>query len=579
LVAVPSGQTLRVKSKAISGIVQLEGSVIDSARLLRMFVQAEQVDWLVPSSDSALSVLIEGYEDLSSLCVVGCPHPGVVRRVLDKSSTLDVAARCGVPVPTSVTIPDETELERVLPALGFPIVAKPADKEQPGIHSFKTRTFETAREIRAAFASQPTFGKGLLFQTYHGGQGVGVELLMHRGKPIAAFQHRRLLENPPSGGVAVIAISEALNKTLLDHSVRLLNALGWSGVAMVEFRHDSTTNETALMEVNGRFWGSLPLAIAAGVDFPRYAFEIARGVRPKVSAAYRLGLRVRWTAGALKRLETAFSDGEGFSKTRAFVQFIAGFRPGTRSATWAWSDPTPAVQEVSNVLAGWLKRLIKSVAKMFVPAQLLSIGKSALTLPGDRRGIYLKRRFVRVAGLERQVVLPSVVNSVLFVCHGNIMRSASAAQFLRDDLAAAGVVGVRVASAGTHARNGREADSRVKLAASELGAVLEDHRATLLTADLVASNDVIFAMDEFNFANILSTFPESREKLLLFGGMTPSGTYQAHEIADPYMTGQAEVASTIAVVRSYVAALAIAIRQRRDAMALIAATAARRKIS
>jgi len=94
---------------------------------------------------------------------------------------------------------------------------------------------------------------------------------------------------------------------------------------------------------------------------------------------------------------------------------------------------------------------------------------------------------------------------------------------------------------------------------------LDEHRATLLTAELVAANDVIFAMDEFNFANIVASFPESRGKVMLFGGMTPSGVYRPHEIADPYMTGQAAVTSTIGVVRRYVSALARALVERRGA--------------
>ena len=45
--------------------------------------------------------------------------------------------------------------------------------------------------------------------------------------------------------------------------------LGWEGVAMVEYRWDQETDKFFLMEMNLRFWGSLHLALYAGVDFPR----------------------------------------------------------------------------------------------------------------------------------------------------------------------------------------------------------------------------------------------------------------------------------------------------------------------
>jgi predicted ATP-grasp superfamily ATP-dependent carboligase/protein-tyrosine-phosphatase len=564
-VALIGSETLRVSSRAIANVAHLQGGVEDSAQLLRMLVQSEGARWVVPTSDSALTVICATYEELSRVCAVGCPPPNIVQRVLDKPVTLEIAARCGVPVPVSVSIASASDLDSALQRLRFPVIAKPGDKGQTATHEFKTRTFRTVAELRAVFREEPRFGEGLIFQTYHGGQGVGIELLMVAGEPVASFQHRRLSENPPSGGVAVVAVAEPVDPMLLEYSVRLLRAIEWDGVAMVEFRHDRDTGQAALMEVNGRFWGSLPLAVAAGVDFPYYAWQASQKLRPVVPASYRSGLRVRWTAGALMRFAHAFSGGaEHLSFGAAAGQLISDFRPGTGSAMWSWSDPMPAVQEVSVVLGRWLKDAVKAVIHAVVPASALSIVKSALILPGDRRAFYLKRRIARAAGLERVVTLPPVVQSIVFVCHGNIMRSASAAQFLREDLEAAGVGKVRVTSAGTHARNGKAADPRVRQAASDMGVNLDEHRATLLTADIVESNDVIFAMDEFNFANIATEFPQSRGKLMLFGGMNASGVYRPHEIADPYVTGQAQVSATIGVVRRYVAELALALAERRD---------------
>lgn len=566
IVAVQAGQSLHVTSRAIAGVVQLGGSIDDSAQLLRMLVEAEHATWVVPTSDSSLCIVCAAYDSLSALCSVGCPSPNIVQRVLDKAATLAIAAQCGVPVPISMSIGSAGELEDALPQMRFPIIAKPGDKSRTTVHNFKTRTFASAAELRAAFADQQRFGEGLVFQSYHGGQGVGIELLMSRGEVIASFQHRRLSENPPSGGVAVVAEAELVDPLLLEHSVRLLKALEWEGVAMVEYRHDRATGETALMEVNGRFWGSLPLAVAAGMDFPLYAWQVSQGIAPTVPSSYRTGLRVRWTAGSLKRFAHAFADdAERIPVSAATRQLFADFRFGTRSAMWSWSDPAPAIQEYTRVISGWTREIVKGAIRAVVPGQALSIAKSARTLPGDRRGVYVRRRLARLAGVEREVSLPPVVRSVIFVCHGNIMRSASAAQFLRDDLAAAGITDIVVSSAGTHARDGKAADPRVRHAAREMGVDLDEHRATLLTAELVAANDVIFAMDEFNFANIVASFPESRGKVMLFGGMTPSGVYRPHEIADPYMTGQAAVTSTIGVVRRYVSALARALVERRGA--------------
>jgi carbamoylphosphate synthase large subunit len=59
-----------------------------------------------------------------------------------------------------------------------------------------------------------------------------------------------------------------------EQGLALLKALKWHGVAMVEFRlrPDGTP---VFLEVNGRFWTSLALAVHAGADFPVLLAKLA----------------------------------------------------------------------------------------------------------------------------------------------------------------------------------------------------------------------------------------------------------------------------------------------------------------
>ncbi|MEP7085765.1 MAG: ATP-grasp domain-containing protein [Gemmatimonadota bacterium] len=561
IVATPRGQPLTISSRAIEGAVALRGDLAEQAAMLGRLARSEGAGWVVPTSDTSLQIVCAAYDDLIRFCAVGAPHPSIVQRVLDKALTVQAAEKVGVPAPVSLTIERASDLDAALSRLRFPIVAKPGDKSRKTSHTFKTRTFENAEELRAPFAIWSRFGEGLLFQSYHGGQGVGIELLIAKGEVVTSFQHRRLSENPPSGGVAVVAIAEAVDAKLLDYSLRLLRELEWDGVAMVEFRHERATGETALMEVNGRFWGSLPLNTIAGVDFPLCAWQLSQGITPSPPASYPIGLRVRWTAGALERAGHAFAElpEDRITFGAAFRQLLADFAPGIKSAMWSWSDPLPAIQEVTRVLVRWAKDLVKFILRAIIPRSLLQIVKESRNIAADRRAAYVKRRLLHIVGAVRAVKLPSPARSVIFVCHGNIMRSAAAAGFLREELARAGIANVRIGSAGTNAHDGRPADSRAQEAARQLGLSLREHSATRLTKQLVADYDVIFAMDDLNYINILTTFPESRPKLLLFGGMSASGSYRAHEIADPYMTSASEINATIATIKRYVAALAQAL--------------------
>src|SRR5262249_44329675 len=123
----------------------------------------------------------------------------------------------------------------------------------------------------------------------------------HQGKCIAVFQHRRLKELPHTGGFSVTAVAEAVNDNLLQSSLALLDALRWHGIAMVEYKVDAD-GRAVLMEVNGRYWGTISLPILAGLDFPLYHWQLVHGERPAIPERYAVGTRWRWTAGYLGRL-------------------------------------------------------------------------------------------------------------------------------------------------------------------------------------------------------------------------------------------------------------------------------------
>jgi predicted ATP-grasp superfamily ATP-dependent carboligase len=85
--------------------------------------------------------------------------------------------------------------------------------------------------------------------------------------------------------------------------------VGWHGVAMVEFR--ITPDGTPyLMEINTRFWGSLQLAVNAGVDFPWLLYQITCGSQVMPVSDYRTGIRLYWLLGNLDWLYLMLRDSE-----------------------------------------------------------------------------------------------------------------------------------------------------------------------------------------------------------------------------------------------------------------------------
>jgi predicted ATP-grasp superfamily ATP-dependent carboligase len=200
----------------------------------------------------------------------------------------------------------------------------------------------------------------ILLQRRIVGPGSGIFLLVWDGKLVASFAHRRLREKPPAGGVSVYSESVPADPMLVEQGFRLLCHFGWQGVAMLEFKTDRSTGRRYLMEVNGRLWGSLQLAVDAGVDFPALLVGCALGDTP-VSPGYRVGMRNRWWWGdvdhLLTRLRRSAADlglpPGAPSRGQVLLDFLRVWRPGDRNEILRLTDPMPFVRETLGWLRPW----------------------------------------------------------------------------------------------------------------------------------------------------------------------------------------------------------------------------------
>lgn len=148
-------------------------------------------------------------------------------------------------------------------------------------------------EIGPALARLRSRYRRLLLQGFVPGVGVGVFFLRWQKTLLAHFMHRRLHEVPPEGGVSSLR-SSFWHQAIHDDARMRMDHLDWEGVAMFEYRWNPATDAFHLIEMNARFWGSLHLALYAGVDFPRLLADAFFG-RPERSSRFRVGVRSRLT--------------------------------------------------------------------------------------------------------------------------------------------------------------------------------------------------------------------------------------------------------------------------------------------
>jgi len=517
------GRGLHLKSRALESFTCLPDNGRDPEQFLeelRDLVIERDIDTIMPCGDECLKALMACDAEVRRLAYYCAPKPEAVQKILHKPDTLAIAEAAGISVPHDYYIPDVVMLATMRREIRFPVIVKPRSKEGELATGIKSEAVHDFERLREHFDRFPDFGKWFLIQDYLPGYGVAVDLLMHDGHPVAATQHRRIREYPVRGGVSVCAETEPIDPELLRESVALLRALEWEGVAMVEFRKDPASRRIGLMEVNGRFWGSISLALHSGVDFPWYLWQVAHGEKP-TPAIPRAGMRFRWLAGDMKRAWEAMMSKDHYGWRVAAQAFDGGAR--TKDSIWSWSDPWPAVQEFIFAAGALGLMAVGAMARAALSPtgfhRLQTMRQAGLTVPLQYTRLTLMR-----SGRFRPFREP--VRSVVFICHGNIMRSPMAETMFR-----AAAPHIRAESAGTFAIPGRNADARAARVATEFGYSLEHHHAQPLSQEMVDAADLLVVMDYVNYIVLTGRFPKAARKTILLGSLEPGA---ALEIDDPY---------------------------------------------
>lgn len=315
---------------------------------------------LLPIAEESIRPVLE-HRDRFGQTRVPFPPLDVWLRITDKPAVLEDALHHGIAVPRQHVLTSGSEPPSDIPC---PVVVKPA-RSVVGGPAARSKLGVSHAQDRSALlriiTELPTDAFPLLLQQRIVGPGLGVFLLLASGEPAAVFAHRRILEKPPSGGVSACSESVPLAPHLLEQSVALLRRFGWDGAAMVEYKLDRATGTPYLMEVNGRLWGSLQLAIDAGVDFPRLLVEKALGKPVPAVREWRIGVRCRWRLGEVDHFlarvrhspkELSLPEGAP-SLIRAFWHAVLpAWRPDRRGEVFRWTDPRPGIQEFRNWIRG-----------------------------------------------------------------------------------------------------------------------------------------------------------------------------------------------------------------------------------
>lgn len=275
--------------------------IADVNRYCREFA----ADCVFPTSEAAIMACSQYHDDLECAAIV--PGARDIQIAFSKANTLAVAASLGITIPTTVCISDTGSLSRRTLDLSFPVVIKSVSSEV--VRGAKTQTsgktvyvFDWDALI-AEVQARVTAGQQVLLQEFIDGYGVGISGLFDQGRPVALLAHRRLRESNPLGGPSALAETIELEPRLVEATTAIMRRIAFTGPAMVEYRINRKSHEPYVMEINGRFWGTVLLAPAAGLDLPYLYWKMLNGLEIRQEETrYQIGVKGRYLVGDTKCL-------------------------------------------------------------------------------------------------------------------------------------------------------------------------------------------------------------------------------------------------------------------------------------
>jgi predicted ATP-grasp superfamily ATP-dependent carboligase len=276
----------------------------------------------------------------------------------DKGQLMTAAADIDVPIPRTVCPESIDDVEQVAAERTTPVVIKPrrtstqtesggqstrmsgsnyVDLDEDLVTRYRTLVDETAG-----------FEKHLpLVQEYIDGvETMATVGLAEDGDLLTHFQHEKFRVYPSSGGIG--AVRRGIREPKMRrYTERVVEMLGWTGPIHVEFMR-TADGEFYLLEVNGRYWGSLTLTINSGVDVPWFHFQQLLGETPEIPVEidYRTDVRQRKLFYTdILWLRENLSEG----RLSALAPFIASFFT-TREEFLTLSDPLPLLGVIPRTL-------------------------------------------------------------------------------------------------------------------------------------------------------------------------------------------------------------------------------------
>jgi predicted ATP-grasp superfamily ATP-dependent carboligase len=322
---------------------------------LRSLALRPDVVTIIPVREADVYVLAKYRDEFAGHVRTPWPDMDHLRRVQDRVTLFEAADAAGVSAPDTTLLARDSSLEgewiaksrySILTAEYCTEYTAEMCTAPPSTMYLDPETEPDIDQIYDAMGHVP-----LRQEFVDTTDEYGFFALYDHGDPLATFQHRQQRGWSYAGGPSAFRRSVSIPALERD-GLALLDELDWHGLAMVEFLRDEETGEFQLMEVNPRFWSSLPFSVQAGADFPYHYWLLAADRADQIDTSYETDVGGHLVRGELLYLYSILTEDNHLVDPPALTDAVSTVAQSMwdhpRFDYLSRSDPGPFVQDVRN---------------------------------------------------------------------------------------------------------------------------------------------------------------------------------------------------------------------------------------
>ena len=325
------------------------------------FARNNDIDLIIPMTDWTVMPLSNNRDQFQGVSRLALGPHEALELAADKFRTVSLASQLQIPVPETRLIRSLTDLDTAT-ALGFPLVIKDrfsarwkGNRAILGSVSYAYSNEGLKRKVEDRLKQTGD----VLVQRFVPGEGIGYSCLATDTDVCLPFMWLRVREVDPRGSGSSAQRSIAMMSEVKEQSNDLVRRMGLQGICMVEFKRPHSGGRPVLMEINARPWGSIPLPISCGIDYPLlWVNWLLNGELLSREIKYKTGITCRRLVAELTHLGYTF-HGTPPDWPIAYPDFLGTllkisvpWYPGMRYADLWLSDPFPAFAGLADWFRG-----------------------------------------------------------------------------------------------------------------------------------------------------------------------------------------------------------------------------------